>query len=198
MPCAKVCKKNNIEYISDSISEAIIDIAEKLVKKDGAHNITVRKILDELGTTNRVFYNRFRNVDDVLEILYTKLVLKMQRTVKSDINPDKDFFGYVMDLGVKALTATYEIKMEFSRYMFEHDSLTNANRIWWTNEIEKIISRGKKLGVLKNIDDDKLAYSVWCFLRGYNADAVLRKMSVDEAIENFKFGFGCFLDGVKA
>lgn len=198
MPCAKVCKKNNIEYISDNISDSIIDIAEKLVKKDGAHNITVRKILDELGTTNRVFYNRFRNVDDVLEILYTKLVLKMQRTVKSDIDPDKDFFGYVMDLGVKALTATYEIKMEFSRYMFEHDSLTNANRIWWTNEIEKIISRGKKLGVLKNIDDDKLAYSVWCFLRGYNADAVLRKMSVDEAIENFKFGFGCFLDGVKA
>ena len=198
MPCAKVCKKNNIEYISDSISDSIIDIAEKLVKKDGAHNITVRKILDELGTTNRVFYNRFRNVDDVLEILYTKLVLKMQRTVRSDIDPDKDFFGYVMDLGVKALTATYEIKMEFSRYMFEHDSLTNANRIWWTNEIEKIISRGKKLGVLKNIDDDKLAYSVWCFLRGYNADAVLRKMSVDEAIENFKFGFGCFLDGVKA
>lgn len=198
MPCAKVCKKNNIEYISDSISDSIIDITEKLVKKDGAHNITVRKILDELGTTNRVFYNRFRNVDDVLEILYTKLVLKMQRTVRSDIDPDKDFFGYVMDLGVKALTATYEIKMEFSRYMFEHDSLTNANRIWWTNEIEKIISRGKKLGVLKNIDDDKLAYSVWCFLRGYNADAVLRKMSVDEAIENFKFGFGCFLDGVKA
>lgn len=197
MPCAKVCKKNNIEYISDSISDSIIDIAEKLVKKDGAHNITVRKILDELGTTNRVFYNRFRNVDDVLEILYTKLVLKMQRTVKSDIDPDKDFFGYVMDLGVKALTATYEIKMEFSRYMFEHDSLTNANRIWWTNEIEKIISRGKKLGVLKNIDDDKLAYSVWCFLRGYNADAVLRKMSVDEAIDNFKFGFGCFLEGVK-
>ena len=198
MPCAKVCKKNNIEYISDSISDSIIDIAEKLDKTDGAHNITVRKILDELGTTNRVFYNRFRNVDDVLEILYTKLVLKMQRTVRSDIDPDKDFFGYVMDLGVKALTATYEIKMEFSRYMFEHDSLTNANRIWWTNEIEKIISRGKKLGVLKNIDDDKLAYSVWCFLRGYNADAVLRKMSVDEAIENFKFGFGCFLDGVKA
>ena len=59
MPCAKVCKKNNIEYISDSISDSIIDIAEKLVKKDGAHNITVRKILDELGTKNRVFYNRF-------------------------------------------------------------------------------------------------------------------------------------------
>ena len=55
-----------------------------------------------------------------------------------------------------------------------------------------------KTWCLKNIDDDKLAYSVWCFLRGYNADAVLRKMSVDEAIENFKFGFGCFLDGVKA
>ena len=49
--------------ISDSISEEIVRIAEDLATRDGAHTVTVRKILEKLGTTNRVFYNRFRNID---------------------------------------------------------------------------------------------------------------------------------------
>ena len=189
--------KRDIKLISDSISDSIIDIAEKLAKKYGAHTITVRKILAELGTTNRVFYNRFRNIDEVLEIVYANSVAQMHKSITSDIDPAKDFYGYVMDLGVKALVATYDIKMEFSRYMFEHDFLTNANRVWWSYRIKKIIEQGKALGVVKNIDDDKLAYSIWCFLRGFNADAVGRKTSKEDAIENFKFGFSCLLDGVK-
>lgn len=195
----KIQNKNSTELIYDSMSDSILDITEKLVKKDGVHTITVRKILEELGITNRVFYNRFKNVDEVLELVYTKLVMEMRKTVRSDIDPEKDFFGYITDLGVKALMATYEIKMEFSRYMFEHDSLTNANRVWWTDEIKKIIGLGKDLGVIKkDIDDERLAYSIWCFLRGFNADAVLRKISKEEAMENFKFGFECLLNGVKA
>ena len=189
--------KKDTKLISDSISDSIVDIAEKLAKRDGAHTITVRKILTELGTTNRVFYNRFRNIDEVLELVYSKAVVQMHKTINSDINPTEDFFGYVMDLGVKVLMATYDIKMEFARYMFEHDSLTNANRIWWTDAIKKIINQGKQLGAIKDIDDEKFAYSVWCFLRGFNADAVGRKISKDEAVEHFKFGFGCLLDGVR-
>ena len=52
--------------ISDEMSEEIVRVAEQIVIHTGAENITVRRILQTMGITNRVFYNRFRNIGEVL------------------------------------------------------------------------------------------------------------------------------------
>ena len=102
-----------------------------------------------------------------------------------------------MDIAVKVLIDTYDVKMHFSRFMFEHDSLTQTNCRWWTEEIKKIIEYAKEQKLIKDVDSDMLSYSIWCFCRGYNVDAVGRKMPKEEAVRYFKFGFGCLLDGIK-
>ena len=184
--------------IVDEMSDRIIEIAESMATDNGAHTVTVKKILNELGTTNRVFYNRFHNLDEVLEIVYKNAVYKMHKCVESDINIDEDFFGYVLDVVTNVLNATYDIKKQFARYMFEHDSLTKSNYIWWTNEIKKIIDYGKSKKLIKeDIDNDMLSYSIWCFCRGFNTDAIGRNLSKEEAVKRFRFGFGCFISGLK-
>ena len=51
--------------------------------------------------------------------------------------------------------------------------------------------------LIKNVDAEGLSYAIWCFCRGYNADAVSRNLPKDETIENFKYCFRFFLDGLK-
>jgi len=102
-----------------------------------------------------------------------------------------------MDVAVKVLLSTYEVKNQFSQYMFEFDSMKEANRIWWTNKIKEIIEVGKQTGQLKDVDSEKLSYTIWCFFRGYNADAVHRQLSKEEAVENFQFGLQCLFHGIK-
>lgn len=46
------------ELIFDEMSETIIATAAKLASESGTETINVRRILQELGITNRVFYNR--------------------------------------------------------------------------------------------------------------------------------------------
>jgi len=186
------------ELIRDEMSEEIIRTAQGMATMDGAHTVTVSRILSELGITNRVFYNRFHNIDEVLEIVYKNSVFKMHESLKSEFDAEKTIFEYVMDVAVKVLTDTYDIKMQFSRYMFEHDSLTEFNCTWWTNEIKKLIEYAKADGLIKPVDAEKLSYTIWCFCRGFNADAVSRKLSRAEAVEYFKYGFGCLLEGIKA
>lgn len=190
--------ESNNELISDDISEEIICVTESLVMEDGAGKVTVRKVLRKMGITNRVFYNRFHNIFDVLKIIYRRAVIKMHRSLDSEFDPRTDFYNYVMDVAVKVLINTYDVKNQFSRYMFEFDSKSEANMKWWTNEVRKIIEIGKSTGQLKDVDSGMLSYSIWCFLRGYNADAVNRKISKDEAVACFKFGLQCLYDGVKA
>lgn len=189
---------NKNVLIKDSISDDIIEIAENLVKRDGARNVTVRKILTQMGVTNRVFYNRFHNLNEVLEIVYRRAVLKMRESIKSEYDIKTDFYSYVMDVAVKVLVNTYDVKKEFSQYMFEFDSSSDSNRKWWTEQIAKIIDTAKANGQIKDsVSSEMLSYTVWAFFRGYNADAVNRKLSKEDAVKYFKFGLNCLIDGVK-
>ncbi len=184
------------KLIVDDVSDEIVTVAERIAITDGVKNITVRRILKEMNVTNRVFYNRYHNLNEVLEIIYRKAVIRMRESLISEYDMRTQFYDYVMDVAVKVLVRTYEVKSAFSQYMFEFDSATDSNRIWWTDSIKQIIEVAKETGQLVDVDSDMLSYTIWCFFRGYNADAVKRKLSVEEAVKRFKFGLHCLFYGL--
>ena len=185
------------DLIYDEMSEKIISVAEKMVTSNGAHAITVRSILKELEITNRVFYNRFRNIDEVLSIVYQNTIIKIRDVLSVKYDIEENFFEYVMHLFTEVLKSTYDLKMKFSHYMFEHDSISNANYSWWTSEIKKLIEFAKTKKYIKDVDSDVLSYSIWCFCRGFNADAVSRNIPKEKAVSDFQYSFGFLLDGLK-
>ena len=183
--------------IYDEMSERIIKAAEDMVTESGAHSITVRKILQKLGITNRVFYNRFHNINEVLDIVYKNTVLKIRESLNLAFDDEKDFFENVIDVVANSLIASYEAKQQFNQYVFESDSASQSNFEWWKSEIKKLIDYAKERNYIRDVDSEIMSYSIWCFCRGYNADAVGRKLPRDEAVKNFKYSFSILLEGMK-
>ena len=66
-PDSRQADTKNDDRIRDEMSEKIIEVAEQLATTEGAGTLTVRKILQTMDITNRVFYNRFRNIEEVLQ-----------------------------------------------------------------------------------------------------------------------------------
>ncbi len=185
--------------IRDDMSNKIISVAEDMVVTSGAHTITVRKILTALGITNRVFYNRFHNIEEVLEIVYSNTVLKIRESLKGAMDDTRDFFENITEVVAGSLIASYEVKQQFNQYVFENDSVSQSNFEWWRAEIKKLIEYAKERNYIKeNVDSEIMSYSIWCFCRGYNADAVGRKLPRDEAVKNFKYSFSILLEGMRA
>lgn len=186
------------ERIHDEISDRIVEIVAKNAAEEGAHKVTVRKIIGELGVTNRVFYNRFANCDDVLRIVYRNVILHMRENIQPEFHDWESFRKFCIDTAVDVLMQTYDIKMQFRCYVFEHDSLTEENRLWWEEKIKKYYHIALEQGYVSPIDADALCYAIWCFCRGYYADAVSRQLSKEDAVHYFRFGFTCLLNGVAA
>ena len=186
------------ELICDGMSQTIIDTAERLAMTLGAECVTVRRILQALGISNRVFYNRFHNIDEVLAIVYENTVVKIRASITAGFDPDGDFFEQIKDIVTGTLVASYENKMNLNQYVFEYDSTSNENYEWWKNEIKKLILLGQERGYFKAFDPDVMSYAIWCFVRGYNADVLARQLPMDEAIRDFRYSFGVLLDGMKA
>ncbi len=185
------------ELIHDDMSERIIAIVENIVLTSGAENITVRQIIKELKVTNRVFYNRFHNIDDVLDIIYKRTILKIREGIMS-FDPAGDFFEQITSIVESTLLLSYDAKRNFSSYVFKNDSISTQNYEWWTNEIKKLLDFGITNGYFKNMNTDSMSYAIWCFIRGYNADALARNLPREETASNFKYCFGVLLDGMKA
>ena len=183
--------------ICDEMTKQIIATAEKLAASYGANSITVRMILEQLGITNRVFYNRFHNITEVLDIVYEKMVQKIREGISTRFDPGGDFFAQVTELVADTLVMSYEIKLNFNYYIFETDSVSNENYTWWKAEIKRIIEFGIRRGYLRELDTEAMSYAIWCFIRGYNADALGRKIPKEEAVVNFKYCFGILLDGMR-
>ncbi|MBQ9745455.1 MAG: TetR/AcrR family transcriptional regulator [Clostridia bacterium] len=184
--------------ISDEMSLRIVETAEKIAISSGAEKVTVRKILQALEITNRVFYNRFHNIEEVLKIVYENMVLKIRESITAKFSPDGDFFEQVIEIVANTLVMSYDIKMNFNYYIFENDSVSRGNYEWWKAEIKRLIEFGKARGYIKDVNTEAMSYAIWCFIRGYNADALGRKLPKEEAVENFKYCFGVLLDGMKA
>lgn len=183
--------------ITDEMSHAIIDAAERIAVTEGADKINVRVILRTLGITNRVFYNRFHNIDEVLAIVYRNTVLKIRESIIAKFDPSGDFFSQVIDIVANTLVMSYENKMNLNQYIFESDSVQDSNFQWWKQEIHRLIEFGKTEGHLRaDLDSEAMSYAIWCFIRGYNADALGRRIPRDKALKDFKYSFGVLLNGM--
>lgn len=186
------------KLIYDEASEQIIDATERLTVFEGAHNINVRKVLKYLGITNRVFYNRFHNIEEVLDIISERSILKVRESLNFHFIEEKDFFEQVMEEVEKTLIISYETRKNFAHYVFENDLVTDSNYQWWIEEIKKILNYAINKGYIKKVDTDKTSYAIWCFIRGFNTDAIGRKLSLEEALERYRYGFKFILDGLKS
>ncbi len=187
----------SVSLIHDEMSQTIINAVEEIAMEGGAATLTVRQILRKLDISNRVFYNRFQNIEQVLDIVYKNTIVKIRDAIQSPLNIEEDFFEYAKDVVSRSLLFSYEVKMKFNQYIFEEDSLGELNRAWWTDEIKKLIIFAKSHKLIKDVDEDILAYSIWCFCRGYNADAVARGLPKEKAVEGFKYSFAFLLEGLK-
>lgn len=185
------------ELIKDEMSDKIISAAEKIATSSGPEALTVRKILQHLAITNRVFYNRFHNISEVLDIVYQNTIQKIRDTIPTEFDPDKDFFEQVIDFVANTLVISYRAKNHFNYYVFENDSVSDYNYRWWMQKIREIIEYAKEKRYIQNVDSEVMSYSIWCFCRGYNADAVGRGLPMNEAIKNFKYSFAFLLNGLR-
>ena len=146
------------QLIHDEMSEKIVAAAAELALREGAGEVTVRKIIRAL-----------------------------------------DFFGQITDIAAGTLTLSYRLKLGMNQYVFLQDSVSAENFLWWRERIREFIDLGREKGLVRpDLDGDKISYAVWCFIRGYNTDALARGLPEEAALDGFRYSFGVLLEGMKA
>ena len=189
-------RKKDKKIIKDDISNKIIETAATIIQTEGINSINVSKIIKRLGVSNRVFYNRFNNLEEVLEEVYNKIMIKIREKLNPQYDGKQNFFEYVLDLVENSLMLSYELKQQLNLYIFGNDSISQHNYEWYLDRIKKLVEYAKEKDLIKDVDSDVISYTIWCAIRGYNADAVMR-FEKDEAIKKIRYSFSLLLGALK-
>ena len=189
-------RKKEKKIIKDDISNKIIETAATIIQTEGINSINVSKIIKRLGVSNRVFYNRFNNLEEVLEEVYNKIMIKIREKLNPQYDGKQNFFEYVLDLVENSLMLSYELKQQLNLYIFGNDSISQHNYEWYLDRIKKLVEYAKENDLIKDVDSDVISYTIWCAIRGYNADAVMR-FEKDEAIKKIRYSFSLLLGALK-
>lgn len=184
--------------LADKTSQRIIKAVKKLVYKEGASSINVRRVLKELHISNRIFYNRFQNIEEALLAVSQQIITEMRVCIIKPYNPKQDYYKYLLGVARSVLIKTYKVKKSFSDYMFNNDIIDESNKIWWTNHIREILHQGIKNKFIKPLNEEEFSYGVWCFCRGFNVDAIKSRLELKKALKIFDLTFGSLIEGIKA
>lgn len=113
---------NKPTRIVDGTSDEIVASVRRLACERGYASLTVRDVLKDLHITNRVFYNRFANIDEVLDIVYRDIAGKMRESLCAPYDGEGDFFEHVHHIAARTLHLSYVAKQNFNQFVFEADS----------------------------------------------------------------------------
>ena len=182
--------------LEDETSKTIIATAAQIARREGMEELTVKRVLTELKVSNRVFYNRFRNIDDVIQVLYEDLVQEIRSSLEQVQQPAQSYPDYLLELAVAAVEKIYQNTLHFKQYLFSYQVANDTNRDWWLQKIQQLLRRGMEQGELKVNDPVKMSYGVWCFCLGFHRDAVGDELTEQEAMDAFREAFSCLIQGM--
>lgn len=184
--------------IEDDTTKAIVKTAGIIAQREGLDQLSVKRILSEMKVSNRVFYNRFRNIEDLIEVMYHEFV----GTLRGQINPQQladteHYYDKLLELAVGVVQKMYRNHIHFRLRLLSYETSKESNRNWWLEQIQKILEDGVSRGLLKPMNEQAVSYGVWCFCLGFHKDALGKNVSEEEAISAFRESFSYFIEGMK-
>lgn len=148
--------------------QRIIDTAAILFHKKGYHSTTIDDVARELGLTKAALYHYVARKEELLSIIYTQAfetIFKDTNNIsKMDLSPDEKLrriiINHITNIIIKGLSM-------FSVFFSEETQLTpkafrkiRAEKVKYTDIIEKIIAQGISQGLFCNVDPKLQAYAI--------------------------------------
>lgn len=185
--------------IKDKTAKSILRTAVIIAQREGLEQLSVKRILSEMKISNRVFYNRFRNIDDVIEVMYCEFVGFLREKISLEYFSDTEhYYDTMLDLATDVVKKMYGNDIHFRLRLLSYETSKENNRAWWLNQIQEILRDGIKRGLLKPMDEYAVSCGIWCFCLGFHKEALGSQISEEQAISAFRQSFSCLIDGIKA
>ncbi len=187
----------------EALGTVVFDAAVALLEEGGMQALTMARLAEKAGVSRGTLYNHFRDRDDVLVVIETRLlapVMEQLQTIESEVERPAlerlealvdTIFATVDSPAAPLLQLLFDMEPEPGRRRDHHIE----RRVEFRRVVAKVIGHGQESGELRQCSAERMAEMFWGAIDGTfeamsDEDEIdrPRELSVGPLMELFRHG----------
>lgn len=182
---------------SEMVRQAILDTAMEIGMREGFEELSIRKIINRMRYSTGVIYHHFKDKQEIIDAIEAAETEKMRATITGLLDKERDIIHNMTAVFHHILLLAFEEPEKYNLIVLHKYSRRNEGRPQWLGYIGGGLKKAMQEGLVREMDPDKAAFSIWSSFLGFNLTiSRLSDLTIEEAEALFQVQLSIILKGV--
>ena len=183
---------------SEKLRQAILDTAMEMGLKEGFDEVSIRKITQKMKYSTGVVYHHFKERQDIIDAIEEAQTLRLNGLIAALQDQSKNVLENMEATFHRVTLLAYEEPELYNLIVLKKYSRKTPERPRGLSFLSGRLKAGMDAGLIREMDPDKAAFSVWSSFLGFNLMVSrLQMLPLEEVEEMFRTQFDVLLRGIK-
>lgn len=182
---------------SEMIRQAILDTALEIGIREGFEEVSIRKIIKKMKYSTGVVYHHFKDKQEIIDAIELTETEWLRTQITELLDSKKDILSEMETVFHRIMKLAFEEPEKYNLIVLHKYSRRNPGQSEWINYLGEKLKKGMEAGLIKEIDSEKAAFSIWSSFLGFNLMISRHTdLTMVQAEEMFRVQFDIILKGV--
>ena len=182
---------------SEKVRQAILGTAMEMGLKEGFDEVSIRKITQKMKYSTGVVYHHFKERQDIIDAIEEAQTLRLNRLIAALQDQSKNVLENMEATFHRVTLLAYEEPELYNLIVLKKYSRKTPERPRWLSFLSGRLKAGMDAGLIREMDPDKAAFSVWSSFLGFNLMVSrLQMLPLEEVEDMFRTQFDVLLRGI--
>jgi AcrR family transcriptional regulator len=183
---------------SESVRQEILDTALFIGLEQGFEEVSIRKIIQKMKYSTGVVYYHFGDKQEIIDAIEAAQTQWLHGEIQKLIEQDQDIFREMEAVFRRVMRLAYEEPEKYNLIVLHKYSRQKTERPEWVAYLSQKFEAAMKSGLIREMDSEKAAFSVWSSFLGFSLMISRQKgITLDRAEELFRVQFDIILQGIR-
>lgn len=182
---------------SEMIRQAILDTALEIGIQEGFEEVSIRKIIKRMKYSTGVVYHHFKDKQEIIDAIELAETAWLHAQIAELLKSQKDVVSEMEAVFHRIMKLAFDEPEKYNLIVLHKYSRRKPDRPEWMSHLSDRLKQGMESGIIREIDSEKAAFSIWCSFLGFNLMISRHTdLTMEQAEELFQVQFDIILKGV--
>ena len=182
---------------SEMIRQAILDTALEIGIQEGFEEVSIRKIIKRMKYSTGVVYHHFKDKQEIIDAIELAETAWLHAQIAELLKNQKDVVSEMEAVFKRIMKLAFDEPEKYNLIVLHKYSRRKPDRPEWISHLSDRLKQGMESGIIKEIDSEKAAFSIWSSFLGFNLMISRHTdLTMEQAEELFQVQFDIILKGV--
>ncbi len=182
---------------SEMVRQAILDTALEIGLNEGFEEISIRKIIKKMKYSTGIIYHHFKDKQEIIDAIELTETEWLRTQIAELLDSEKDILSEMETVFHRIMKLAIEEPEKYNLIVLHKYSRKNPSQPDWICHLSQKLKEGMENKLIRKIDPEKTAFSIWSSFLGFNLMISRYKdLTMEQAEEMFRVQFDIILRGV--